>query len=169
MFGRQSRNAQDVLRRAIINAPVSGTIIRMHYHTAGGVIEGGKTILEILPTGVPLIIEAQVPRTEIDSIRVGQDAIVRLTALNQRTTPILQGKVFYVSADSLPDKNSKIADREVYLARMSLAASEIQRVPGFTPTPGMPAEIMIKTAERTFFDYLTRPIVDSMSRAFRER
>ncbi len=85
----QSRNAQDILRRAIINASVSGTIIRMHYHTAGGVIEGGKTILEILPTGVPLIIEAQVPRTEIDSIRVGQDAIVRLTALNQRTTPIL--------------------------------------------------------------------------------
>ena len=165
----QSRNAQDVLRRAIINAPVSGTIIRMHYHTAGGVIEGGKTILEILPTGVPLIIEAQVPRTDIDSIRVGQDAIVRLTALNQRTTPILQGKVFYVSADSLPDKNSKVTDREVYLARMSLTASEIRRIPGFTPTPGMPAEIMIKTAERTFFDYLTRPIVDSMSRAFRER
>lgn len=165
----QSRNAQDILRRAIINAPVSGTIIRMHYHTAGGVIEGGKTILEILPTGVPLIIEAQVPRTEIDSIRVGQDAIVRLTALNQRTTPILQGKVFYVSADSLPDKNSKVTDREVYLARMSLAASELQRIPGFSPTPGMPAEIMIKTAERTFFDYLTRPVVDSMSRAFRER
>ena len=165
----QSRNAQDILRRAIINAPVSGTIIRMHYHTAGGVIEGGKTILEILPTGVPLIIEAQVPRTDIDSIRVGQDAIVRLTALNQRTTPILQGKVFYVSADSLPDKNSKVTDREVYLARMSLTASEIRRIPGFTPTPGMPAEIMIKTAERTFFDYLTRPIVDSMSRAFRER
>ncbi len=77
--------------------------------------------------------------------------------------------MFYVSADSLPDKNSKVTDREVYLARMSLAASELQRIPGFSPTPGMPAEIMIKTAERTFFDYLTRPVVDSMSRAFRER
>jgi len=165
----QSRNAQDILRRSVINAPVSGTIIRIYYHTAGGVIEGGKTILEILPTGVPLIIEAQVPRTEIDSIRVGQDAVVRLTALNQRTTPVLEGKVFYVSADSLPDTNSNITDREIYITRMSLDATEIKRIPGFTPTPGMPAEIMIKTAERTFFDYLTRPIVDSMSRAFRER
>ena len=165
----QARNAEDILRRSVISAPVSGTIVRLYYNTASGVIEGGKSIVEILPSGVPLIIEAQVPRTEIDSIRIGQDAIVRLTALNQRTTPILQGKVLYVSADSLPDKNNKIDDREIYIARMSLPASEINRIPGFAPTPGMPAEIMIKTAERTFFDYITRPIADSMSRAFREK
>lgn len=165
----QARNAEDILRRSVISAPVSGTIVRLYYHTASGVIEGGKSIVEILPSGVPLIIEAQVPRTEIDSIRIGQDAIIRLTALNQRTTPILQGKVLYVSADSLPDRNNNFEDREIYVARMSLPASEISRIAGFAPTPGMPAEIMIKTAERTFFDYITRPIVDSMSRAFRER
>jgi HlyD family type I secretion membrane fusion protein len=164
----QSRNAENVLKRITINAPVSGTVVRMHYHTSGGVIESGKGIAEILPTDVPLIIETQVPRTDIDSVRAGQDAIVRLTALNQRTTPVLNGKVYYVSADSLPDV-TPTEQREVYIARVSLDASEIQRVPGFSPTPGMPAEIMIQTAERTFFDYLSRPIVDSMQRAFRER
>lgn len=164
----KSRNAESILRRATINAPVSGTIVRMYYHTAGGVIESGKSIAEILPKGVPLIIEAQVPRSDIDGVRVGQGAIVRLTALNQRTTPVLNGEVYYVSADSLPNKTEEVT-QEVYLARVSIDADEIKRVPGFSPTPGMPAEIMIQTATRTFFDYLSRPISDSMSRAFRER
>jgi HlyD family secretion protein len=164
----QSRNAESVLKRVTINAPVSGTVVRMHYHTAGGVIESGKSIAEILPTDVPLIIETQVPRTDIDAVRKGQHAIVRLTALNQRTTPVLNGEVYYVSADSLPDI-TQAQQREVYIARVSLDPSEIQRVPGFSPTPGMPVQIMIQTAERTFFDYLSRPIVNSMQRAFRER
>lgn len=164
----QSRSAENVLRRASIVAPVDGTILRLYYSTPGGVIESGKPIAEILPDGQPLIIEAQVPRVNIDSVRVGQPATVRLTALNRRTTPVLKGEVFYVSADSLPDSTQGVL-REVYLARVSLPASELARVSSFTPTPGMPAEILIETATRTFFDYLTKPITDSMSRAFRER
>ncbi|MBZ7924709.1 HlyD family type I secretion periplasmic adaptor subunit [Ensifer adhaerens] len=163
----QLRGATNVLRRATINAPVTGTVIRMHYHTSGGVIESGKPIMEILPADVPLIIEAQVLRTEIDNIKVGEKATVRLTALNQRTTPVLNGQVFYLSADALPVQTQD-GTREVYLARVSLPASELARVHNFAVTPGMPAEILIQTAERTFFDYLTKPIRDSMARAFME-
>lgn len=162
------RKAADVYRRSSINAPVSGTVVRMNYNTPGGVIESGKPIAEILPTSVPLIIETQVPRVDIDSVKLGQQATVRLTSLNQRTTPVLEGTVYYISADALPD-DSEIVPQEVYLARVQLPASELARVPGFTPTPGMPAEVMIQTAERTFFEYLTKPIVDSMQRAFREQ
>ncbi|WP_159586823.1 HlyD family type I secretion periplasmic adaptor subunit [Chelativorans xinjiangense] len=164
----QSRAAENILQRATINAPVAGTVVRLNYHTPGGVIESGKGILEILPAGAPLIIEAQIPRTEIDSVRRGQKATVRLTALNQRTTPVLNGEVFYVSADALPGEKAA-QDQEVYLARVRLPPSEMARVRGFSPTPGMPAEILIQTAERTFFSYITRPIADSMSRAFSER
>jgi len=164
----QSREAENVLRRASIEAPVSGTVLRMYYHTSGGVIESGKSILEIMPSHVPLIIEVQVPRTEIDNVKVGQRATVRLVALNQRTTPVLNGTVFYVSVDSLPDTSGP-NPREVYLARVNLPTSELARVPGFAPTPGMPAEILIQTAERTFFDYLSKPIRDSMARAFMEQ
>jgi HlyD family secretion protein len=160
--------AADVYRRSSINAPVSGTVVQMNYNTPGGVIESGKPIAEILPTSVPLIIETQIPRVDIDSVKLGQEATVRLTSLNQRTTPVLKGDVFYISADSLPD-DSEILPQEVYLARIELPASELSRVPGFTPTPGMPAEVMIQTAERTFFQYITKPIVDSMQRAFREK
>lgn len=164
----QSRKAQSVRARSEVVAPVSGTVVRLHYHTAGGVIETGKAILEILPLDAPLIIEAMVSRSEIDSVRTGQKATVRLVALNQRTTPVLDGEVYYLSADSIAEtKDSGV--EEVYLARVSLGPDQIARVPGFTPTPGMPAEVLIQTGERTFAQYLARPIADSMARAFREQ
>ena len=164
----QARKAENVLKRAAVLAPVSGTVVRQYYHTPGGVVESGKAIAEILPTGEPLIIEAQVPRTEIDVVRKGQAATVRLTALNQRTTPILEGVVFYVSADAIVDRTQDAA-REIYIARVSVSPSELDRVRGFIPTPGMPAQIMIQTHSRTFVQYLMKPISDSMIRAFREQ
>lgn len=165
----QLREAENVLKRATINAPVSGTVVRIHYHTTGGVIESGKAILEILPAGVPLIIEAQIPRNDIDSVKLGQAATLRLIALNQRTTPVLQGKVFYISADALQDSKAGVAVHDVYLARINISPDEMARVHGFSPTPGMPVEVMIQTAERTFFSYLAKPVTDSMSRAFSEQ
>ncbi|WP_170326722.1 HlyD family type I secretion periplasmic adaptor subunit [Ruegeria arenilitoris] len=164
----KARQARSVLDRAVVRAPVTGTVVRLHYHTPGGVIETGEPIAEILPADAPLIIEAQIPRTEIDSVVTGQDATVRLVALNQRTTPVLQGQVFYLSADSVIE-DSTGAPQEVYLARISLEPEEIERVRGFIPTPGMPAEIMIQTEERTFAAYIAKPVTDSMSRAFREQ
>ena len=164
----QIRQADSVLTRTVVKAPVSGTVVRMHYHTAGGVIETGKPIIEILPTGVPLIIEAQIPRMQIDEVKEGQEAHVRLSALNQRTTPVINGRVDYVSADAMTDTTTDVK-QEIYLARVSIPAEQLARIHGFTPTPGMPADILIQTHERTFFEYLAKPVLDSMSRAFREQ
>ncbi|WP_457301104.1 HlyD family type I secretion periplasmic adaptor subunit [Phyllobacterium sp. P5_D12] len=163
----QTRQAANILDRTVVKAPVSGTVIRLYYHTSGGVIETGKPIVEILPTGVPLIIEAQIPRMQIDEVKEGQEAHVRLSGLNQRTTPIINGRVDYVSADSMADTTSA-QKQDIYLARISIPANELARIRGFTPTPGMPADILIQTHERTFFEYLAKPVIDSMSRAFRE-
>ncbi|SDX42283.1 HlyD family type I secretion periplasmic adaptor subunit [Litoreibacter albidus] len=164
----QARRAENILRRSEVLAPVSGTVVTLHYHTAGGVIESGKPIAEILPSGEPLIIEASVPRTEVDVVQQGQMATVRLTGLNARTTPILEGQVFYVSADAILDRRQEMP-QEVYIARVSVSPEQLDRVRGFSPTPGMPAEIMIQTEARTFFQYLMKPITDSMNRAFREQ
>lgn len=163
----QAQQAKDVLKRTRITSPVSGTVLRLHYHTSGGVVESGKSIAEILPRGAPLVIETLVLRTEIDSVTVGHPANVRLVALNQRTTPVLNGFVEYVSADAVPDTTTG-ERREVYVARISVPQEELTRVEDFNPIPGMPAEILIKTRDRTFFQYITKPITDSMSRAFRE-
>lgn len=164
----QARRAESILRRSEVVAPVSGTIVTLHYHTPGGVIESGKPIAEILPTGEPLIIEVSIARTEVDVVQKGQEATVRLTGLNARTTPVLTGKVIYVSADAVLDRSQELP-REVYVARVSVPPDQLARVRGFTPTPGMPAQIMIQTEERTFFQYLMKPITDSMNRAFREQ
>ena len=164
----QQRKSENILDRTAVLAPVSGTVVRLYYHTTGGVVETGRPIVEILPADAPLIIEVLVPRTNIDSVHVGQKATVRLTGLNQRTTPVLNGSVEYVSADAIAD-GSTGTRREVYLSRVTVAPEEMQRVQNFSPTPGMPAEIMIQTEERTFAQYLIKPVLDSMSRAFREQ
>ncbi|MES5100108.1 HlyD family type I secretion periplasmic adaptor subunit [Agrobacterium sp. BA1120] len=165
---QQLREASQVLDRTIIRSPVNGTVIRSYYHTAGGVITTGKPIMEILPAHVPLILEAQVLRTSIDQLHEGQTAAIRLSALNRRTTPVLDGKVFYVSADSI-EENAGMQVKDVYIVRVQISDEELAKVHGFHPVPGMPADVLIQTSERTFFEYLTKPIADSMSRAFKER
>lgn len=163
----QLRRSENILGRTDVLAPVDGTVVRLYYHTTGGVVESGRPIAEILPADAPLIIEVLVPRANIDSVSVGQTATVRLTGMNQRTTPVLNGTVDYVSADAISN-GSNGTQREVYLSRVTVPPEELQRVRNFSPTPGMPAEIMIQTAERTFAQYLAKPVMDSMTRAFRE-
>ena len=163
----QTQQANNVLARTTITAPVAGTIVRMYYHTTGGVIESGKPIFEILPADVPLIVEVKIPRMQIDEVHQGEGATVRLTALNQRTTPVLEGVVMYVSADTIADTGG--LDKEFYVARITIAPEQLALVEGFSPTPGMPAEVFVQTRERTFFEYLVKPVTDSMSRAFHEQ
>lgn len=163
------RAARNVLERIAVTAPVEGVVVKLRYHTAGGVIEAGKNIMEIVPLDELLVIEAKVRPRDIDSVRRGQNASVRLTALNQRTTPMVRGEVIYLSADALPeDRPSSGETGDLYVVRIALAEDEVARIPHFEPTPGMPAEVYIETAERTFFEYLMRPLQDSMARAFRE-
>lgn len=165
------QSAKGVLDRVRITAPVKGVVVKLRYHTQGGVIEAGKNIMEILPLKDELIIEARVRPQDIDSVRHGQHATVRLTALNQRITPMISGEVIYLSADTLADerKSQQVGPTDIYIVRVKLNNAEAAAVHGFSPTPGMPAEVYIKTSERTFFQYVVKPIHDSMLRAFRER
>lgn len=164
-------SARGVLDRVRITAPVRGVVVKLRYHTQGGVIEPGKSIMELLPVKDELIIEARIRPQDIDSVKHGQHASVRLTALNQRITPMVPGEVVYLSADTLADekKSQQTGPTDIYIIRVKLDAQEAATVPGFSPTPGMPAEVYVQTAERTFFQYIVKPIYDSMSRAFRER
>lgn len=164
-------SAKGVLDRIRITAPVKGIVVKLRYHTQGGVIEAGKNIMEILPLKDELIIEARVRPQDIDSVKHGQHATVRLTALSQRITPMVSGEVIYLSADTLADekKSQQVGPTDIYIVRVKLNADEAATIPGFSPTPGMPAEVFIKTSERTFFQYVVKPIHDSMLRAFRER
>jgi HlyD family secretion protein len=100
---------------------------------------------------------------------------VRLSALNQRVTPMVDGKVIYLSADTISDRPSVLTetpqttDRGSFIVRVKLDEKDVKaKAPNFKPTPGMPADLYIRTGERTFFDYLMEPVMRSFSRAFRE-
>lgn len=166
--------AQDVVARVEVRAPVRGVVVKRHFHTAGGVVAPGAVILELLPMHEELLIEARVNPNDISHVRVGQQALARLSALNQRITPMIEAKVVYVSADALPEqapltKGGQDMRRDFYVVRIRLDQADMRkRMDDFGPTPGMPADVYIKTGERTFFEYIMRPVLDSFARAFRE-
>jgi hypothetical protein len=96
--------------------------------------------------------------------------------LNQRVVPMVEAKVIYVSADTVPDLNARRpaeleqSRRDSFILRVRLDDVDLARkVDGFRPIPGMPADIFVETGTRTFFTYLMRPLLDSFARAFRER
>ncbi|MCG0018893.1 HlyD family type I secretion periplasmic adaptor subunit [Vibrio parahaemolyticus] len=155
------RSAQDVVARTSINAPISGRVVNMQVFTEKGVIGSGQTLLELVPQDDKLLVEARVNPQDIDLINPGQQAHVRLTALNARTLVPLDGTVLTVSADKLSQENQD----DYYLARISISQDDVAK---YRLTSGMNAEVLILSEPRTPLSYLIKPLTESMNRAFRE-
>jgi HlyD family secretion protein len=158
--------ASDIDRRMEVLAPVSGQVVDLKVHTVGGVIRPGEPLLDIVPMSDALVVEARLRPVDIDSVAIGQPAQVALTAYRQRTTPRLDGTVVKLSADALTDPERRI---NYYAADIRIDASELAKLQEIELYPGMPAEVMIVTGERTFLQYLLQPVTDSFHRAFREQ
>lgn len=161
----QINAARSVLERTTIRTPVDGIVVRSVYNSVGSVIRAGESAMELLPTMEQFIVEAKVKPEDIDSIRVGQPASMMFTALNARTTPKIPGKVFYISADRLVTPNTGQA---FYTVRIKMAEHLPGQIKPEQIYAGMPVETFISTGERTFLSYLTKPLLDSFQRAFRE-
>ena len=159
---RPSRDAQ---RRLHIVAPISGTIVDMKVFTVGGVIAPREPLMDIVPDQNDLIVESRINLEDIDDVRVGQEADVRLSAYKRRTTPLVVGRVSYVSADRLtsPDGTTSF-----YLTRVTVSREALAEAGDIALHPGMPAEVFIKTAERTALDYMLAPLTNVLRRSFRE-
>ena len=161
----QLRSREDILKRMVLRAPAEGVVVKLHKNTIGGVVSPGETVVEILPTATDLIIEARLSPQDIDVVSVGQEANVRFVALNARTTPEAVARVTYISADRLIDPNTRAP---YYVARLKLEEELPATLTREKIHPGMPVDAFIATGERTFFEYLLRPVLDSFSKAFRE-
>ncbi|MGJ8609851.1 MAG: HlyD family type I secretion periplasmic adaptor subunit [Octadecabacter sp.] len=154
------------LERLEIRAPVGGIVYGMQIFGKGAVIRPADALLFIIPQDRPLVIATQVSPTDIDVLTIGQDVAVRFSALDQRTTPELYGKVAVVSADAFTDNATSAS---YYRAEIQLNEGELDRLPdGTTLIPGMPVEAFIRTADRTPFNYLVRPLSDYVARTFRD-
>lgn len=157
--------AEDQLRRVEIRAPGPGFVHQLSVHTVGGVVSAGETIMQIVPEGEALVVEFKVSPSDIDQVRIDQDARVRLTGLNPRTTPEIAGRVSRVAADLTRDDKSNLA---YYTAAVRISDAELARLNGVTLQPGMPAEVFLRTRERSFAEYIVEPIAERLTRALRE-
>ena len=154
------------LMRMDIRAPVSGIVYGLSVFTPRSVIRPADPVMFLIPQDRPLVITVQVPPIDIDQVYVGQNAVLRFSALDQRTTPELFGKVTKVSPDAFQDDASRMS---YYRAEILLNEGETDRLPAnVTLIPGMPVEAFIRTQDRTPLAYLIKPLADYFAKAFRE-
>ncbi|ESY72264.1 hemolysin D [Mesorhizobium sp. LNHC252B00] len=165
-FGEQIRAAEAVLQRTTIKAPVAGIVVSSTYNSKGSVIAPGEKIMEILPTASGLNVHAKLRPKDVDQVRVGQRAKLRLSALNMRLTPEVSATVTQISADRLVDQ---VTHEPYFRAKLKIADALPPGVKAEQLYPGTPVEAFINTGDRTFFEYLARPMMDSFARAFAER
>jgi HlyD family secretion protein len=158
--------AEDQLKRTEIRAPQTGFVQQLMVHTIGGVITAGEPVMLIVPENDRLRLEVKVAPQDIDQLYVGQEATVHVSAFNRRTTPQLNGHVAGIAADVTADPELKMT---YYLVRLSLSESELNRLGDLRLVAGMQAEAFIKTTDRTFVEYLAKPLSEQMARAFKDR
>ena len=158
--------AEDQLRRIEIRAPEAGVVHQLAVFTQGGVINPGEPILLIVPQDQRLVIEARIAPKDIDQVFIGQMTTVRFAAFDQQTTPHVSGAVSSVSADLTRDPTTGEA---YFTARISLPDGELAQLGANKLQPGIPADVQIKTQDRTALSYLVKPLSDQVNKAFRER
>lgn len=159
---RPSRDAQN---RQLVVAPVAGEVVNLRVFTPGGVIAPREPVMEIVPDQRHLIIEARVGPDDIEEVRQGMTADVRLTPYHQRSTRLLVGTVTYVSADRLVDEATRAP---YYTAYVEVDPQSLKAERHVSLHPGMPAEVFVRTRERSALDYLLEPVTNSLRRAGRE-
>lgn len=160
------RAARDVRERRHIISPQDGVVTELRLVTPGGVIGSGQPLMDIVPVDDELIIETRIHPDDIDVVRPGLPAQVRLTAFKRSTTPTIEGEVTYVSADMLTDPRN---GETYFLSRITPSPRSLLRSKKqVTITPGMPAEVMIAIGERRAFEYFLTPLKERMTHAFRE-
>lgn len=162
---QQMHALQERIRRTVIRAPDDGMIIEMKVHTVGGVIGQGTPLLDIVPSASDLIIEAQVSPMDIDRVAIDTPADVRFSSFNSATTPIIKGVVTQISGDRLINEESGMP---YYLARVQLTEDGLDLLGPRNLVPGMPAEVLINTGDRTLFQYLMQPVDNAFARSLIE-
>ena len=161
------RPNEDALGRRTIRAPIAGEVVNLKVHSTGAVIAPGETLMEIVPEE-RLVAEARIQPQDIAHLRKGSEAHMQLSAFKQRTTPLVQGRVTYVSGDALTDSVNGMPVL-YFVAHVEVDARSLAAAGELSLSPGMPVVVFIKTRERSALDYITEPVTDSLRRAMREQ
>lgn len=158
--------ARDTVRRLELRAPADGVVVGLAVFTVGAVIPPGRTVMQVVPFADRLVIEAQVPILNVGQVVAGQSAMITFSAVHQRLLPTLTGTVATVSADRLVDERTGIP---FFKARVTIDEASLALLAEHRILPGMPADVVITTGERTALRYVVDPFVDFARYAMRER
>lgn len=159
------------IARSVIKSPEAGMVLGLSVHTLGAVIPPGGKLLEIVPQSEKLIVEARISPMDIDRVQLGQTAEIRFSAFKSRDTPKIEGKLVAISADRLVDeKSTQVVDSSYYLARVETTRKGLLDLAKYklNLVPGMPAEVLINSGERTLLQYLMDPFMNSFAHSFNE-
>ena len=157
---------EDTLSRTEIRSPVHGYVNELHVHSVGGVVTSAQVLASVVPKDARLKIESKIPPVSIEQVGAGQEARLRFTAFNQRTTPEVPGEVTFVSPAAA--KDSELGGY-FYTADIQLLPDAYGLLGDAELRPGMPVEVYIQTEERTALSYLLKPVTDQFAKAMRER
>lgn len=159
------RAMQDTVDRNVVVAPAAGHLVHLRVNTVGSAIGAREAIVDIVPSDVPLRIEARIGAAAAIDVAVGQVARVRLLGARQRNAGVLMGHVVGISADALVDARS---GEEYFGVQIELAPDSIPPEVRHAVRPGGAAEVYLRTSERTALEFLTEPLTAGMARSFRE-
>jgi HlyD family secretion protein len=157
----------DARERQQVVAPTDGLVVDLKVHTVGASVGPRDVLMEVVPQGEKLIAEMNLPVDAISDLKIGMPAEVRLKAFQQRTTPLVAGKLEYVSADALTDPRTP--QQAYYLARVSIDDKALKAANIGILQAGMPVEVYLRSRSRSAMAYLLDPVTQSLDRAFRER
>lgn len=159
------RPSRDQAQRQLVRAPVDGRVMALRVSSVGEAIGPRDPLLDIVPSQEKLVVEARIRPQDINHVREESLAEVRLSALDARTTPLLPGKVVFVSADRV---TSPETGESWFVATVDVDAAALADHPQIRLQAGMPAELFVKTPQRTLFEYLAKPFMAFANRAMRE-
>ena len=162
---QEQRKSEDAAKRQVVVAPASGVVIDLKFTSPGAVVGPGEAIADIVPSGTPLMVEARVRPEDIANVNLGQRARVKFTAFKYRNTMMVGGKVNYVSADRLVDRQT---GNPYYTALILADPEAIAAVGDLKLQAGMPAEVYIEGSKQTALQYLIEPVTTTLRRAGRQ-
>ncbi|MBT2298410.1 HlyD family type I secretion periplasmic adaptor subunit [Pseudomonas fluorescens] len=162
---QQLKSAAFELQHSEILATADGIAVNLSVHTEGAVVRHGDTLLEIVPQDTHLEVEGHLPVNLIDKVGTHLPVDILFTAFNQNRTPRVPGQVSLISADQMIDERTA---EPYYILRSSVSEVAMEQLNGLVIKPGMPAQMFVRTGERSLMNYLFKPLLDRASSALTE-
>jgi HlyD family type I secretion membrane fusion protein len=157
--------AQEALDRTQVRAPTDGVALALTQFTEGGVVKPGERMVDIVPQNTPLVVRVSIRPDHIAQVHKGMTAKVTLSAYHDRSIPPVNAKVLTVGADRITNEKGE----SYFTADLAIDPSELKKLPNVHLEPGMPAQAMIITGERSILKYLLTPFTDTFRDALREQ